>query len=108
MVRVNVGGQRRLIPLVLLLALMADEANKGNPAQGSDIAALPTQKLAAGANLGEQTKCLICLEEFKDGDDLKTLPCLHIYHQKCIERWLGTDNSCPICKTPIGAGGSRQ
>jgi len=104
MVRVNVGGQRRLVPLALLLALMAEEADKSNPAQQTDIAALPTRKLEANGNLnlGEQTKCSVCLEEFGDGDDLKTLPCLHIYHQKCIEQWLCTDNSCPICKTPIG------
>merc|ERR1712062_394856 len=81
---------------------MAQERDQGNAAQVSDIAALPTRKLAAAENLGEQTKCLICLDEFKDGDDVKTLPCLHIYHQKCIERWLSTDNSCPVCKTSIG------
>lgn len=101
MVRINVGGQRRLVPLALLLALMAEEADKSNAAQAGDVAALPTQKMDASTNVGEQTKCMICLDEFVDGDDLKTLPCLHIYHQKCIERWLGTDNSCPICKTPI-------
>jgi len=104
MVRINIGGQRRVVPLVLLLALMAEEAERGNPAQGSDIAALPTQKLSSLDHLGEQTKCLICLENFADGDDLKTLPCLHIYHQRCIERWLTNDNSCPVCKTAIGQG----
>jgi len=104
MVRVNVGGQRRLVPLALLLALMAEEADKSNPAYHADIASLPTRKLAAGdnLNLGEQMRCMVCLEDFGDGDDLKTLPCLHIFHQKCIEQWLHTDNSCPICKTPIG------
>eukprot|EP00929_Paragymnodinium_shiwhaense_P120329 TRINITY_DN92270_c0_g1_i1.p1 TRINITY_DN92270_c0_g1~~TRINITY_DN92270_c0_g1_i1.p1 ORF type:complete len:366 (-),score=77.93 TRINITY_DN92270_c0_g1_i1:103-1200(-) len=102
MVRTNVGGQRRLVPLALLLALMAEEAEQSNAAQSSDIAALPTRKLEGNMNLGEQTKCLICLEEFSEGEDVKTLPCLHIYHQKCVETWLRTDNSCPCCKTPIG------
>lgn len=104
MVRVNVGGQRRMVPLALLLALMAEEADKSNPAYHADIASLPTRKLAGGEslNLGEQMRCVVCLDDFGDGDDLKTLPCLHIFHQKCIEQWLRTDNSCPICKTPIG------
>lgn len=102
LVRVNVGGQRRLVPLAVLLALMQREAEAGNPARSSDIAALPTHVVKDGDNMGEQTKCTICLESFGDGDELKTLPCLHIYHQKCIEQWLGTDNSCPVCKTPIG------
>lgn len=102
MIQINVGGQRRTMPLSMLLALMAQERDQGNPAQVSDIAALPTRKLGASENLGEQSKCLICLDEFNDGDDVKTLPCLHIYHQRCIERWLSMDNSCPACKTPIG------
>jgi hypothetical protein len=102
MVRINVDGQRRVVPLALLLALMAEEADKGNPAQQVDIQALPSRKLEGTEQLGEQTKCLICLEQFGDGDDVKTLPCLHIYHQQCVERWLSTDNSCPVCKTPIG------
>lgn len=100
MVRVNVGGQRRTVPLAYLLALMSEE--QGNPANRADIADLPTRKVKADENLGEQKRCQICLEDFGDGDDVKTLPCLHIYHQKCIERWLNTDNSCPVCKTPIG------
>lgn len=100
LVRININGERRVVPLAFLLALMADE--RGNSASASDIDALPTRKLEGQQNLGEQTKCLICLEEFGDGDDVKTLPCLHIYHQKCVERWLHEDNSCPVCKTPIG------
>lgn len=108
MVRINVGGQRRVVPLMLLLALMAEEAETGNPAQAADIEALPTRKLAGSENIGEQSKCLICLEEFGDGDDIKTLPCLHIYHQKCVEQWLRTDNSCPVCKTPIGHAAGLQ
>jgi E3 ubiquitin-protein ligase RNF115/126 len=85
---------------------MAEEADNSNAAQSSDIAALPTRKLDGTQRLGEQNKCLICLDEFGEGDDVKTLPCLHIYHQKCVEQWLRTDNSCPVCKTPIGQMGS--
>lgn len=33
---------------------------------------------------------------------MKTMPCMHMYHSKCIDRWLATSNSCPVCKTPIG------
>merc|ERR1719408_194613 len=64
MVRIDVGGQRRLVPLALLLALMAEEADKSNPAHQMDIAALPTRKLQGGDenfNLGEQRRCCVCL-----------------------------------------------
>lgn len=103
-VRVNIGGQRRLVPLAVLQALMREQ--HGNPAHGADIEALPTRRLQGTGHLGEQTRCLICLEDFGDGDDVMTLPCLHIYHKKCVEQWLGRDNSCPVCKTPIGGNPS--
>lgn len=103
-VRVNVGGQRRLVPLAVLQQLMREQ--HGNPAHGADIGALPTRTLQGAEHLGEQTNCLICLEDFGDGDDVMTLPCLHIYHKKCVEQWLGRDNSCPVCKTPIGGNPS--
>ncbi|CAK0903539.1 unnamed protein product, partial [Prorocentrum cordatum] len=97
-------GSARLLPLAVLQALVREQ--HGNPAHGSDIDALPTRTLQGIGHLGEQTKCLICLEDFGDGDDVMTLPCLHIYHKKCVEQWLGCDNSCPVCKTPIGGSHS--
>jgi len=105
-VGINVNGQQRVVPLALLMALMAEE--QSNSASDSDIRALPTRKLQGTTGLGEQRQCLVCLEDFVDGDDVKTLPCLHIYHQKCVERWLHTDNSCPVCKTPIGERASHR
>ncbi|CAK0903537.1 unnamed protein product, partial [Prorocentrum cordatum] len=100
----DLAGASRLLPLAVLQALVREQ--HGNPAHGSDIDALPTRTLQGIGHLGEQTKCLICLEDFGDGDDVMTLPCLHIYHKKCVEQWLGCDNSCPVCKTPIGGSHS--
>jgi len=42
--------------------------------------------------------CVICLEEFKNGDVVITLPCFHLFHKQCITDWLKRENSCPICK----------
>ena len=46
-------------------------------------------------------QCLICLEDFKNGDVRKTMPCLHGFHEDCLDRWLRTNGSCPICKHSI-------
>jgi len=46
-------------------------------------------------------ECSICLEEFKVGDTIITLPCNHIYHKKCIEIWAENNNNCPLCRVII-------
>lgn len=48
------------------------------------------------------TECAICLEEFHSGDLCRVLPlCKHIYHFRCINRWLMDDLTCPICRTSV-------
>jgi hypothetical protein len=32
--------------------------------------------------------CDICLNEYKSDDKLRTIPCLHRFHCKCIDKWL--------------------
>ncbi|KAI4349171.1 hypothetical protein L6164_009800 [Bauhinia variegata] len=48
----------------------------------------------------EEGTCVICLEEYKNMDDVGTLKtCGHDYHVSCIRKWLSMKNICPICKT---------
>jgi hypothetical protein len=32
--------------------------------------------------------CPICLVDFEDGEDIRRLPCKHIFHVPCIDEWL--------------------
>jgi hypothetical protein len=36
--------------------------------------------------VGESTEqeCLVCLEDFKEGDKLRMMPCSHSFHERCI------------------------
>jgi hypothetical protein len=43
-------------------------------------------------------ECGICLEKYRLTDELNATPCLHIFHNKCIKRWLNEQIYCPKCK----------
>ena len=49
----------------------------------------------------DSKKCLICFDEFNNGDKSIFLPCIHIFHEACIKKWLSKKNACPICKNKI-------
>lgn len=45
--------------------------------------------------------CPICLDKFNDGFEVTRMPCLHVYHGDCIDRWLVRSRICPLCRSPI-------
>lgn len=59
---------------------------------------LPTCKYDGTPLPGQQTNCPVCLGEFSEGEELKSLPCVHFYHKSCIDSWLMVGHACPVCK----------
>jgi len=45
--------------------------------------------------------CVVCMEEWKEGDMALQLPCGHDFHRPCVKRWLDWRNSCPICRSKL-------
>lgn len=70
-----------------------------HPARRNDIDSLPERIYEHAA--GKKEECSICMEEFKGGECVKTLPCLHFYHSSCVNKWLEQSGNCPICKNEI-------
>ncbi|KAK6635573.1 hypothetical protein RUM44_000826 [Polyplax serrata] len=46
-------------------------------------------------------KCTICLSEFEESEDVRRLPCMHLFHIECVDQWLSTNKRCPICRVDI-------
>ncbi|OII72728.1 RING finger domain-containing protein [Cryptosporidium ubiquitum] len=66
--------------------------------------ALPVSKfnLSRSQNLDDDKKmCLICLDEFKDQQEILWLPCTHCFCRKCITSWFERGTVCPICKDDL-------
>ena len=45
-----------------------------------------------------KSSCPVCLEKFKDNEFKRELKCGHVFHKKCIDKWIKHQNSCPICR----------
>ncbi|KAI7996197.1 E3 ubiquitin-protein ligase RING1 [Camellia lanceoleosa] len=47
------------------------------------------------------TTCAVCLEEFRKGTELTSMPCSHLFHHRCIVSWLESHNYCPVCRSVV-------
>ncbi|KAL5973714.1 hypothetical protein ACLOJK_030370 [Asimina triloba] len=46
--------------------------------------------------------CAVCLSRFESGDQLRFLPaCCHAFHARCIDVWLASNRTCPLCRSTI-------
>lgn len=48
-----------------------------------------------------QTSCVVCMSEFVNRQRIRELPCQHIFHLKCIDKWLKTNRTCPLCRADV-------
>ncbi|GLJ38378.1 hypothetical protein SUGI_0781490 [Cryptomeria japonica] len=47
-------------------------------------------------------ECAVCLSQFEESEKLRVLPnCNHNFHVECINMWLHSHNSCPLCRTVV-------
>lgn len=51
--------------------------------------------------IDDKTNCVICLNDYVDGDEVYDLKCNHSYHKKCLEEWFKENNSCPTCRRTV-------
>ncbi|XP_077213556.1 E3 ubiquitin-protein ligase ATL6-like [Tasmannia lanceolata] len=56
-----------------------------------------------GLKLGKGTlECAVCLSEFEDEETLRLLPkCDHVFHPDCIDAWLASHTTCPVCRSNL-------
>lgn len=46
--------------------------------------------------------CAVCLSKFHNNDLLRLLPrCCHAFHVDCIDTWLRSNLSCPLCRSAV-------
>jgi len=63
---------------------------------------LPVSTLTQSSS---EAQCSICLDAMSAGAEVRTLPCMHVFHRKCIDQWLMTPGPprCPIDQQRVDA-----
>jgi hypothetical protein len=46
----------------------------------------------------QPANCVICMSDFEEGEELRTLPCFHFFHSSCVDEWLKRNSKCPVCR----------
>lgn len=67
------------------------------------IAALPTTIYRDVGEPGAGTdECTICLGAVEEGEVVRALPaCGHVFHVPCVDTWLASSSSCPVCRAEV-------
>ncbi|KAH7433179.1 hypothetical protein KP509_07G057700 [Ceratopteris richardii] len=91
-------------------------ANQGRPneppSQGVDPALLeklPLVIYSSSKKKGSNVECVVCLTDFEEGETLCQLPkCRHVFHKDCIDMWLFSHTTCPLCRRSLMSGSTRS
>ncbi|XP_010680274.1 RING-H2 finger protein ATL78 [Beta vulgaris subsp. vulgaris] len=88
------------------LSMINNHDEKKKSVSGLDKRALktfPVVKFSKDVQIqGLGSECVICLSDFKVGEKVRILPkCNHGFHVKCIDEWLSSHSSCPICRQSL-------
>eukprot|EP00403_Amphidinium_massartii_P015484 CAMPEP_0178412360 /NCGR_PEP_ID=MMETSP0689_2-20121128/21976_1 /TAXON_ID=160604 /ORGANISM="Amphidinium massartii, Strain CS-259" /LENGTH=415 /DNA_ID=CAMNT_0020033607 /DNA_START=67 /DNA_END=1311 /DNA_ORIENTATION=- len=70
---------------------------------GCQLKLFPTELFKAEAPSSPLESCGVCLVDFQDGEELRTLlPCKHRFHRDCIDYWLlERSTTCPMCLADV-------
>jgi len=96
--------QRQLHPEQELQRQQQSHLHKG--LEKDQIQALPvitfgTEKFPV-EGYGSINDCVVCLSDYQKGEQLRLLPlCKHYFHVACIDTWLSTHISCPVCRHSV-------
>lgn len=89
---------------VTLAQLQSEEEQQSrtNPVPASAVEKLREFRVT-DETLKDSDKCPVCVCEWEVGKDMALeLPCKHIFHPICVKKWFNRQNTCPLCRAPVG------
>uniref|UniRef100_A0A6Q2Z9W2 RING-type E3 ubiquitin transferase n=1 Tax=Esox lucius TaxID=8010 RepID=A0A6Q2Z9W2_ESOLU len=85
----------------IITQLLNQFENTGPPPADRDkIKSLPTV-LITQEHVGSDLECPVCKEDYSIGENVRQLPCNHLFHNDCIVPWLEQHDTCPVCRKSL-------
>ncbi|XP_059651683.1 E3 ubiquitin-protein ligase ATL4 [Cornus florida] len=85
-----------------------DDSHRDRSAQGVSVAhsdlieSLPLFSFGSVTGNVAGGDCAVCLSKFEPNDQLRLLPvCCHAFHAQCIDTWLVSNQTCPLCRSTV-------
>lgn len=82
----------------LLNQLFQQQGKNGPPPASKDAVSKLSSRTLSEAEAKHYDECAICKGNFVETDVVREMPCSHVYHPECIEKWLEQRNFCPMCR----------
>lgn len=68
------------------------------------VESLPFFRFSSLKGSREGLECAVCLAKFEEVEILRLLPkCKHAFHIDCIDLWLESHSTCPLCRRKVTA-----
>lgn len=108
--RGGMGSGPRVLPMFIYISpddrdvrtLSEDELRSIRQRSYADLLDSKSMCTADGVPNEPASVCSICVDDFLPTDQVKQLPCLHVFHTKCIDVWLAEhDVTCPVCRDDV-------
>lgn len=59
-------------------------------------------KFSPTTTTNDVSDCVVCLNSFIDGEQVRKLTCHHVFHKDCFDGWIGCMNfKCPLCRSSL-------
>ncbi|XP_062224595.1 NEP1-interacting protein 1-like [Phragmites australis] len=80
----------------------AGTAGEFGPTGAAIDVALPAFPYERRDDLAGGETCSVCLEDVRGGEMVRSLPeCRHLFHVGCIDVWLHSHATCPLCRSDL-------
>ncbi|XP_074586382.1 E3 ubiquitin-protein ligase At1g63170-like [Curcuma longa] len=77
-------------------------ASADRGASEDQLSKLPRRRFKEVRDLAnENQECCICLAQYGEREEVRQLPCQHLFHLNCVDQWLRITSSCPLCKQEL-------